>query len=488
MFRNQNLNRLDTILGWIVFALITLVIAAAPWCFGAWEMWWFWPFAIVIFATAVCFGIRLLLPCPGDTGTNDKRSSNHRLQLMLAVSFLPFLVYALLRAVQAEVVMDAERSFLLHLTPFLVGMCVCFGFTRQQSRMLWFILLANLYTLGLYGIGNYMILRNACVLGMPGASQYQLGTLRATGSYYCPDHYAGIMELLLCLSLGIILARNTQWRWRGVAAGLAGIACAGVLLSKSRGGMLTLAFLALGVLCCGFVQWPPRVRWYWRMTLVAVFASASILFVSANPRFKSWINWDRVRGQSFSEVGRSFWQQARSTSRGRMYAAALRAWKTAPLAGIGPGMHQHYWPHFAASPDGNKRLHQWPEFVDVDFFSYEVHSDWLQLLEEYGVIGLLLFVLPGAAVGAVLILGLCREAQRRRQTDWWKPTSPDVPLVFGALLAYLAFAFHSLGDFNLQMPATTWMLAAILGVGLRAALDMPPRVGKTRRANNRRCH
>jgi len=34
------------------------------------------------------------------------------------------------------------------------------------------------------------------------------------------------------------------------------------------------------------------------------------------------------------------------------------------------------------------------------------------------------------------------------------------------LLALIAMAFHSLGDFNLQMPATTWMLAALVSLPL----------------------
>jgi O-antigen ligase len=477
--------RLASTLTWIIFALLSLVMVAAPWCFGAWEMWWFWPFSLCIFAATLALGVRLLVPFPAPTDLPEDEQRRHRsirrLATLLIASFIPFLIYALVRAVQSPVVMDAERSFLLHLTPLLVGLCVCFGLTRDQSRILWFILIANLYTLGLYGIANYVVLRNACVLGMPGAPQYQLGSLRATGSYYCPDHYAGIMELLLCLALGLLLTRNMKPRWRGVAGALAVLACTGVVLSKSRGGVLTLAFLGLGVVCFGFVQWPPRIRWYWRLTLISFFAGAAIFFVAVNPRFKQWINWNQVRGGSVERLVRSFQQEFRKTSRGRMYAAALRAWKTAPVTGIGPGMHQHYWPHFSASPDGDREAGTWPTFVDVDFFSYEVHSDWLQLLEEYGLIGLLLFLFPCATVAMALGIGLRRESRQRQRTDWWQPTTPDIALIYTALFAYLALAFHSLGDFNLQMPATVWMLAAILALGLRTVLELTPRIRKRRR-------
>jgi len=35
-------------------------------------------------------------------------------------------------------------------------------------------------------------------------------------------------------------------------------------------------------------------------------------------------------------------------------------------------------------------------------------------------------------------------------------------VVLGGVLACVCMGFHSLGDFNLQIPATAWLLAAIL--------------------------
>jgi hypothetical protein len=41
-------------------------------------------------------------------------------------------------------------------------------------------------------------------------------------------------------------------------------------------------------------------------------------------------------------------------------------------------------------------------------------------------------------------------------------------------LAFAAMAFHSLGDFNLQMPATTWLLAGLTALALAAHPPAPP--------------
>ena len=76
-----------------------------------------------------------------------------------------------------------------------------------------------------------------------------------------------------------------------------------------------------------------------------------------------------------------------------MIGGAIRAWQAAPVWGVGAGMHQNIWPHVAASGDGDRGKGIWPTLVNDKFHSYEVHSDWIQLLEEYGLVGLILFLI-----------------------------------------------------------------------------------------------
>ena len=92
------------------------------------------------------------------------------------------------------------------------------------------------------------------------------------------------------------------------------------------------------------------------------------------------------------------------------------------------------------------------------FHSYEVHSDWLQLLEEYGIVGFVLFLIPCLIWFFVIKEKLPDESQVYDDTGY--PPLFAAPLA--ALLAFICMAFHSLGDFNLQMPATVWLLSAIL--------------------------
>lgn len=440
---------LDVILGWSAFALVCLVTLAAPWFFGAWEMWWFWLFAACIFLATALFAVRLMLP--GFPGL--RRIRRPRAAAACALVYSAFLLYAAVRFLQAEVFMDAERSFLLFLTPFLLAGIIVTGFGRSQLRALSVLLVANLLALGLYGIINHLWTGSERVMwghGYPGYLQEG----RASGSYYCPDHFSGVMELLLCAALAILLSREPRWQWRALMILPLGVAVAGVVLSKSRGGGLTVAVVSLFILAIGFSQWPPRVGWTLRGGVLLLAAAGAVALAVAGGRYV-----ERFRNYP--------WTRIEASDRYQMAMAALRAWKTNRVFGIGPGMHQNLWPHFAATEDGDREAGKWPTHTNHTFHSYEVHSDWTQLLEEYGIVGVVLFAgATGVGLGT-LWAGRARALRRRKEEG---AGTPHYWTLQAALFAAVALAFHSLGDFNLQMPATTWLLAALTAVPLAHVL------------------
>jgi len=237
-----------------------------------------------------------------------------------------------------------------------------------------------------------------------------------------------------------------------------------------------------------FGVWQWKARWRWLLSaimLLLLIASiaATALFASAyTTRFLAYFGGDKLRGKSLPEARQIFLQHVEKYSRPQMYAAALRAWRTKPWTGIGPGMHQNLWPHFAATPDGNPEKGIWPSYPNNHFHSYEVHSDWLQLLEEYGAVGLGLFLAPTLLVSSLLLAGLRRSARRTLEGDYTADASLNHIIIMGALFCAVAMSFHSLGDFNLQMPATTWLLAVVVAGGLSSASRelLPPRVRESR--------
>jgi O-antigen ligase len=448
------------------FVLLATVLLIGPWLFGAWEMWWFWPLAGILFVATGCFAFRVVIGRAPDR----KNNAAHR-HTYLLVSLVPFMCYALVRFAQTFVYMDAERSFLLFMLPVLIAVQIVFGMSGRQSVFLYRLIFFNLILLGMYGVTNHVIGKNTHVLWAQAFGGYQTPYLRATGSYFCPDHFSGIMEILFCLATGLLLDRaSRRWlRWTAFAA--AALAVVGVVLSKSRGGGLTILILLPVIFVTGFSQWPVRLRWRLRAAALGIIALAlagfTVLGQTYMTRFSRYFEWEKSRGQAWEERQDALIERLKQTSRGRMIPAAVRAWKSRPWLGIGPGMHQNVWPHIAPTPDGDRERGIWPSQLNTNFHSYEVHSDWIQLLEEYGALGFLLFLWPAVSLTGLLANSLRRSELTAESICTARTLHGDRAPVMGALLALLAMAFHSLGDFNLQMPATGWMFAALIAIALK---------------------
>ncbi|MBQ9727284.1 MAG: O-antigen ligase family protein [Kiritimatiellae bacterium] len=179
-----------------------------------------------------------------------------------------------------------------------------------------------------------------------------------------------------------------------------------------------------------------------------------------------WGAWERAGtdgGMTTRELLEdTFWYRF---DRGQYIGAALRAWRSNPVWGIGPGQNEHRWPQFAATPDGVRAEPGRPEtlkkprLMNDGYHLYEVHSDWVQLLEEYGVVGFALFCIPLAAILVLLYM---------RQTAMEKSGAPalDRGLPLGVLLALGALAVQSAFDFSLQMPCIDWLFGFLVAAAI----------------------
>jgi O-antigen ligase len=278
------------------------------------------------------------------------------------------------------------------------------------------------------------------------------------------------MELAAAVGIGFLMNRGNAWSRKATGAALLLVSGVGVVLSKSRGGGLSLVVMAAAALVWGFSQWRAYYRWCYRLSVGALAVVFLILFVNHSSgymdRAANYPIFSALSGKPPGEWPAIIADVLPATDRGIMIRGALRAWRANPAWGIGPGMHQVLWPRFAATADGDRELGIWPRETNEHFHSYEVHSDWVQLLEEYGLAGFALFATASVAGFAALLLlhaFIGRDA-RRLKNPGRAPARIPANAALAAILAATAMAFHSLGDFNLQMPATGWMLAAIVAL------------------------
>jgi O-antigen ligase len=466
------------------FALTAAATLAGPWFFGAWVPWWFWPFAGCMFISLLLTGLLLLLrsldrriadarcAAAGDAAPDGPEAMSAVLWVALTLVGVT-LAYVAVRAFQSPVRLDAERSLLLFLLPAVVGLQVTFVFDAGQRRLLLRLLFADFVLLGLYGIVNHWATGSRLVLWMPGYAQYQIGTARATGSYFCPDHFAGIMEIGLALGLALLLARGHGWRWYAAGAALSAVAVTAVAMSKSRGAGFAVAAMIVAAAVLGFHQRSTLKRWCLRVGMLAAFAILAGILWHAEPayvkRFKSYFGEGAPAGHTWRERFEALRARVEPSDRYQMIGAALRGWRMSPAVGIGAGMHQHYWPRNAASGDGDRAANRWPKYLNNSYHSYEAHSDWAQLLEEYGLVGFVMVLASAAALLVALWRSLVGEGR------WWRRYGKrgvacagvdPYALPLAGALALVAMAVHSLGDFNLQMPATGWCLAALVAIPL----------------------
>ena len=280
---------------------------------------------------------------------------------------------------------------------------------------------------------------------------------RASGFYVCPNHLAGMLEVIAVFGFSIVCwSRMAVWG-KLLVGYAAGVCYVGALLTGSRGGYLSIAasllvFLVLSVMVLrgagGSIAW--------KITgggLLVVLLAGALVFFSIR---KSDFLAERAGNIADTE-----------NVRFQLWQAAIEQWKLAPLFGTGAATYRYYGRQFR------------DERMQLDPF--EVHNDYLQLLAEYGVVGCAAFLFfmgchARAAWRDYRRLGPKRVAVAARLA------SNNLALNLGAIAAIAAYVVHSIFDFNLHIPANAMLLAFVFGIianpGVRGASEVqPPQIG-----------
>ena len=273
--------------------------------------------------------------------------------------------------------------------------------------------------------------------------------LRATGLYICPNHLAGYLEVSALMGLSIVCwsRRNI---WLKLLAAYGSIICAiGIVLTGSRGAYLStlvglFAFLILSIVAMR------RANRHQIWTTVIASLVVAVVVVAGVGAMVSRQYALQSRAVRILDIG--------DDARLDTWKAALDQAKVKPIFGTGAATYQYY-----------ARLFRPPRTQADPVYA---HNDYLQLLAEFGWVGLLSGL---AFVGVHLWWGgkALNYCVTDRPAIRFRMQSDALALNIGALSCVAIYIVHSAIDFNLHIPANAMLLAFIFGTLANPGIIMP---------------
>jgi len=376
-------------------------------------------------------------------------AGRHMTRPPLAATCTAFVLAAwvVIRALLSPVEYLARPDLLMVLAALLVYLLTVTYFTTRQPRLVLisvFLLLAVAHVV----VGGIQFKQADNFMPLPGLMRPDYAW-RASGFYICPNHVAGLLEMVGLLALSLACWANTRIGTRVITGYCALMCLGGLAITGSRGGYLSIVFgmAIFAVLSLWVIRLMRRGGFFLMLGMMvvtgALIVGGAIFFMSRSDSINTRLTkiYDPQNMRLF------------------MWKAALVQYHLQPVTGTGSGTYLYYGREFRSPTVQNDPMH--------------VHEDYLELLAEYGLVGAVLcgvFVLVHLASG---LIGLRKivGAQIRPETPG---RSDDLALTVGALSAIGALLLHSLVDFNLHIPANALFVAFLMGILARPASAPSP--------------
>jgi len=259
---------------------------------------------------------------------------------------------------------------------------------------------------------------------------------RGSGTFICPNHLAGYLEMILPLGLVYTLTGRFNVVAKVLLCYASLLIFTGIAVSVSRGGWAVTAF----TLVVMFV-WLMRQRGYrlqGLLLLAALVTIAVVFFVKAE--------LSENRKERLTVVAQT------DDMRYKLWPAAIEMWKDNFWFGAGPAHFEYRFQQYRSrDPDLQVRADQ-------------AHNDYLNTLADWGLVGALLV----AGAWATFYWGVFRgwKFVQRAQNDFGAKRSNKSSVVLGGALGLMAMLLHSFVDFNMHIPSN-----AILAVTLMALVS-----------------
>lgn len=257
---------------------------------------------------------------------------------------------------------------------------------------------------------------------------------RGSGTYICPNHLAGFLEMLLPLAVAYALVGRGKPLTKILLSYAALVMVAGIAVTASRGSWVAVALALIGLAVILITQRP--FRWQ-ALALLVILIGGGIVVANKTDHFKKRIDKAFNAGKVDLDVRFDLWN------------SAVRMWQDHVWFGVGPG---HYDLRFRVYRPATMQLQ--PD---------RAHNEYLNLLADWGVTGAAIISVAMGLLG-VGVAKVWKHVQRGDRA-FASNTSDKFAFVLGATAGLFALMLHSAVDFNLHIPAN-----AIIAVTLMALL------------------
>jgi O-antigen ligase len=364
-------------------------------------------------------------------------------KISIPSEIVPLCALALLAVVQLVFSLTASRyatrmelQLLLIYLVLIFLMAQCYTRTHHWRGYLWFVMSLGFFV-SIFGILQYLTFNGKLYWtrvmhygGIP------------FGPYVNRNHFAGFAELVIPVALVPLFLGKVRRERLFLVALFALVPIVALLLSASRGGIVSFAVQLIILMLLLLVR---RMSSRY-MILGGLVVVAAVMTVS-------WIGVQQVL-QRFSNM------QSLEVTTGKRTAMREDTWHlflAHPILGTGLGTFEMEIPPYDSLYDGKIVNH--------------AHNDYVEALAETGIVG---GVLCAWFVGLLLVTSLKRLAE---------PSSAfGTVLNLSGLIACCGILVHSLVDFNLHIPANA--LFFFLSAHLAVVYVEPSKPGSSRNHPN----
>lgn len=350
----------------------------------------------------------------------------------------------------------ASRAFLLKSLAYSGVFVLVLALVNNRSRVL------TLSRVLLYGAVLHAIY--AVLMHLSEVNDEHFGTMiyhgaQASGTYVNRNHFAGFLEMMLAIGIGLLIAGLSDRRadsWKRFFSHLIewilspkmflrlSLCILVIALTTTHSRMGNTAFFSALLVAGGIGVLLSRHAT--RNTVVLLVSLVAIdLFIVG-----SWFGVEKLARR----IEATTMQEVQVREEPAAYTVPMI--KDYPVFGAGPGTFYVTFPRYR------------PEKI-VNFFDY-AHNDYAQFAAETGLVGL---GLMGLLV--ILTLGVALVAQWQRRDPLMRGMS------FACLMGVTSILIHSWVDFNLQIPANAVFFMVLLALGWislhldRRVVDVPRR-------------